>query len=543
MTCLYDRVVFSSNLYIGDAKISNYYKIITMKNKINLFTNTALIMAFILGLSLLQPILTKADEDATGTFSVSPSTNLAQDNSIIAPSPIITVQNVLPVADLGTINCSAGPFVSCLPSYFIVYLSNGTYENWNVTTWTSSPTYDGDINGTYTFTTTLTESANSAVTSSPNPPLTGSVNFIVTGATDPGNFSNNPSNNGNQDGSGSASSSSSTNPNQDGNGLFGSNPSNNQNQDNSGSDTTPPVISSVSDISTTTSGTSVIVNYTLPSATDAVDGSITPVCVPASGSLFSAGTTAVTCTATDNAGNSASTTFNVIVTQTTSQSTTTPTSTPAIQTINYGGGSSSSSSGSSINPLVSSATTTATTTIDSCPLLTSYLQFGPNNDASQVSKLQAFLQESQGLNVDINGIFDQQTLNAVKAFQQKYLSDIMGPWGATHPSGYVYITTEKKINELACNASLTFSPAELAIINAYKNQQGQNGSNNATGIAVPSNGAANSTTTPNASTTPLTPIIGQNGAGASTNVAAVGGFAPAWNNFWGSVWNHIVKAF
>ncbi|MFF2773925.1 HYR domain-containing protein [Streptomyces sp. NPDC058052] len=38
-------------------------------------------------------------------------------------------------------------------------------------------------------------------------------------------------------------------------------------------------------------------------ATDALDGPLTPVCVPASGSVFPVGTTTVTCTATDAAGN------------------------------------------------------------------------------------------------------------------------------------------------------------------------------------------------------------------------------------------------
>ena len=48
-------------------------------------------------------------------------------------------------------------------------------------------------------------------------------------------------------------------------------------------------------------------------ATDNVDGPITPVCTPASGSLFDWGNTPVTCTATDAAGNSISVTFDVLV--------------------------------------------------------------------------------------------------------------------------------------------------------------------------------------------------------------------------------------
>jgi len=208
-----------------------------------------------------------------------------------------------------------------------------------------------------------------------------------------------------------------------------------------------------------------------------------------------------------------------------------PASAPVTPTTPSGGSTSSSGSyvgfssgGSSIVPLASSATTTTT-----CPLLTSYLQFGSNNDSSQVAKLQAFLKDSQGQNVTVNGIFDLQTENAVRAFQSKYLSEVMGPWGATQSSGYVYITTLKKVNEIACNTPLTLSPSEMAVINAYKDQQNQNGS--AVGTST------------NATTTPLIPLIGQNSTGAAALVATVGSFASAWNNFWGSVWKGITKIF
>ena len=59
------------------------------------------------------------------------------------------------------------------------------------------------------------------------------------------------------------------------------------------------------------------VDYTLPTANDDVDGLLTPVCTPASGSSFAVGSTEVSCTATDAHGNSASTTFSIVVTDTT----------------------------------------------------------------------------------------------------------------------------------------------------------------------------------------------------------------------------------
>lgn len=50
-----------------------------------------------------------------------------------------------------------------------------------------------------------------------------------------------------------------------------------------------------------------------PEATDLVDGAVTPVCTPASGSVFPVGDTVVTCTATDAAGNTATEGFTVSV--------------------------------------------------------------------------------------------------------------------------------------------------------------------------------------------------------------------------------------
>ncbi|MGH9281612.1 MAG: HYR domain-containing protein, partial [Acidimicrobiales bacterium] len=54
-----------------------------------------------------------------------------------------------------------------------------------------------------------------------------------------------------------------------------------------------------------------------PTATDVVDGSRPVACTPASGSTFALGTTTVTCTATDEAGNTATRSFGVTVRDTT----------------------------------------------------------------------------------------------------------------------------------------------------------------------------------------------------------------------------------
>jgi YD repeat-containing protein len=61
-----------------------------------------------------------------------------------------------------------------------------------------------------------------------------------------------------------------------------------------------------------------VVAYDAPTAVDTVDPSVQVVCTPGSGTLFPAGTTTVTCTATDDAGNLATTTFSIVVRDTTS---------------------------------------------------------------------------------------------------------------------------------------------------------------------------------------------------------------------------------
>ena len=78
-------------------------------------------------------------------------------------------------------------------------------------------------------------------------------------------------------------------------------------------DRTAPLLTVPADITVAATGASGAVVTFSASATDLVDGSITPVCVPPSGSTFIIGTTTVNCTATDNAGNSASSSFEVIV--------------------------------------------------------------------------------------------------------------------------------------------------------------------------------------------------------------------------------------
>ena len=80
-------------------------------------------------------------------------------------------------------------------------------------------------------------------------------------------------------------------------------------------DTTPPTIAQKSDIYRDTYYyRGVVVTYTNPTATDRVDSYVPVSCSPASGSTFYAIPTTVTCTGTDDSGNTGTSTFRVIVT-------------------------------------------------------------------------------------------------------------------------------------------------------------------------------------------------------------------------------------
>ncbi len=79
-------------------------------------------------------------------------------------------------------------------------------------------------------------------------------------------------------------------------------------------DATPPTLivpGTIQATATTAGGTAVVYQA---SAEDAVSGPVDPTCSPASGQVFPPGTTRVTCTATDAAGNGATATFDVVVT-------------------------------------------------------------------------------------------------------------------------------------------------------------------------------------------------------------------------------------
>ena len=77
------------------------------------------------------------------------------------------------------------------------------------------------------------------------------------------------------------------------------------------------------------------------------------------------------------------------------------------------------------------------------------ISFGGNNNKQEVEKLEIFL-DSQGKLTQKDGIYGQEEFEAIKEFQLKYKEEILDPWDIKTPTGYVWKTTIKKIQAIAC---------------------------------------------------------------------------------------------
>ncbi len=210
----------------------------------------------------------------------------------------------------------------------------------------------------------------------------------------------------------------------------------------------------------------------VPSISIAESPSATPSAAPATTNQGNAGVTSGnnSAPATTNQGNAGVTSGNDGAPATTNQGNGGVVGSNN-QTPNNDGGS-SSTGGSSRSGGRSGTRRSIVTAINpaNCSYLNDYLSINSNNSEMEVIKLQAFLLNTEGLNVDINGKFDQKTFDAVKAFQKKYSSEILSPWGSSIPTGKVFYTTKKKINEIQCNSPFPLTAQQIYEIELYKNR-------------------------------------------------------------------------
>ena len=102
-----------------------------------------------------------------------------------------------------------------------------------------------------------------------------------------------------------------------------------------------------------------------------------------------------------------------------------------------------------------------------CNYLLEYIKLGRDNNPVEVEKLERFLNEFESENLPVNGIYEQIDFDAVSKFQEKYLGDVLSPWSHNKATGYVYITTKKKINELYCQRAFPLTAEQEAEVASF----------------------------------------------------------------------------
>jgi hypothetical protein len=106
---------------------------------------------------------------------------------------------------------------------------------------------------------------------------------------------------------------------------------------------------------------------------------------------------------------------------------------------------------------------------ETCNYLLEYIKFGADNNPVEVLKLQRFLKDYEGFeNVPLSGFYDQVSYDAVSKFQMRYFDDVLAPWGHDGPTGYVYITTKKKVNEIYCERPFPLTSGQEDEIEGFK---------------------------------------------------------------------------
>jgi len=231
----------------------------------------------------------------------------------------------------------------------------------------------------------------------------------------------------------------------------------------------PPVITLIGANPATTTVGSVYVD---PGATalDQEDGDLTEdIVVTGSVDTSTTSTSTLIYSVIDSDGLSALTTRMVTILATSTATTTPPSDPPSSPPPTPPSGGGGGGGGSSRPPSGSGGVVLSASATSECFYLRDYMRRDFNNDPVEVLKLQAFLINFEGhSNLSLTGVFDQTTFDAVSAFQTKYFKDILEPWGHTGPTGYVYILTLKKINEIYCQKIFPLNQAQINEIAAFK---------------------------------------------------------------------------
>jgi sugar lactone lactonase YvrE len=94
--------------------------------------------------------------------------------------------------------------------------------------------------------------------------------------------------------------------------------------------------------------------------------------------------------------------------------------------------------------------------------LTKPVKYGAANNPDDVKLLQKYLNTYEGYSLSVDGVYKKVDVDAVKKWQLKYQKEILDPWHITVPTGYVYITSLRKIKQIhQANCALSNPPTDV----------------------------------------------------------------------------------
>lgn len=197
-----------------------------------------------------------------------------------------------------------------------------------------------------------------------------------------------------------------------------------------------------------------------------------------------------------------------------------------------------------VEPLIESPV--PQTVIGNCvKYLNSYIKLGGINDTNEVRKLQTFLNKYEGEDLEVNGVYDNKTAEAVNRFQLKYRADILDPWGSQIPTMFVYYTTQKKVNEIVCERAFPLNSIQENEIELFKRfiEEGTLAPEGTVGFNNNQNGSLGGNSSLLSLNTGINNQGVENNATGSEQIAGVAGSESGWQKIKGLVGGLFHKIF
>jgi streptogramin lyase len=95
------------------------------------------------------------------------------------------------------------------------------------------------------------------------------------------------------------------------------------------------------------------------------------------------------------------------------------------------------------------------------------IKYGSQNNPEDVKIVEKYLNTYEGYDLPVDGIYSKADFDAVVLWQQKYANEILKPWGLAKGTGYVFITSLRKIKQIhedGCEKAYSLNASEACYL-------------------------------------------------------------------------------